>query len=197
MISHERIWGAIDAIAARNGLSVSGLARRAGLDPTAFNKSKRIAGGGRLRWPTTESLAKILDATGTTPEELAHLLRGAGDRARRIADAAPPAPGFSPATETLAAIRASSGTGPVLVYEVPDGRFEPVYRAGDRLLVDPSAPVEIGARIVVVDRDGAVHGGEVTALSEELALALPGSAGETRRARRDVAFAARILWASQ
>lgn len=65
MLSHERIWSLIDALAARNGLSVSGLAKRAGLDPTTFNKSKRIANDGRLRWPSTESLAKILDATKT------------------------------------------------------------------------------------------------------------------------------------
>src|SRR4051794_26620507 len=64
MLSHERIWAAIDRLAARNALTTSGLARKAGLDPTTFNRSKRIAGDGRLRWPSTESISKILDATG-------------------------------------------------------------------------------------------------------------------------------------
>ncbi|EBV3600078.1 helix-turn-helix transcriptional regulator, partial [Salmonella enterica subsp. enterica serovar Virchow] len=41
MLSHERVWAAIDALAARNDLSASALAKRAGLDSTAFNKSKR------------------------------------------------------------------------------------------------------------------------------------------------------------
>ncbi len=63
-LSHARIWAAIDALAARHGMSVSGLAKAAGLDPTTFNKSKRLAGDGRPRWPSTESIAKGLAATG-------------------------------------------------------------------------------------------------------------------------------------
>ena len=42
MLTHAQIWTAIDRLAARADLSASGLARRAGLDPTTFNKSKRI-----------------------------------------------------------------------------------------------------------------------------------------------------------
>lgn len=64
MLSHEKVWAAIDELASKNGLSPSGLARRAGLDPTTFNRSKRIAVDGRPRWPSTESLAKALEATG-------------------------------------------------------------------------------------------------------------------------------------
>ena len=71
MLSHEKVWAAIDALAARHSLSASGLARRAGLDSTAFNRSKRSSSDGRPRWPSTESLAKIIDATG---ESLAGLL---------------------------------------------------------------------------------------------------------------------------
>jgi phage repressor protein C with HTH and peptisase S24 domain len=52
-LTHARVWSAIDALARRYGLSASGLAKRAGLDPTAFNKSKRVTGEGRPRWPTT------------------------------------------------------------------------------------------------------------------------------------------------
>jgi len=40
-----------------------GPGRLAGLDPTTFNKSKRGAANGKLRWPSTESLAKVLAAT--------------------------------------------------------------------------------------------------------------------------------------
>ena len=61
-LSHASVWAAIDAIAAKNELSPSGLARKAGLDPTTFNRSKRIASDGRKRWPSTESIAKVLTA---------------------------------------------------------------------------------------------------------------------------------------
>ena len=39
--NHESVWGAIDALAARHRLSPSGLAKKSGLDATAFNPSKR------------------------------------------------------------------------------------------------------------------------------------------------------------
>ena len=42
MLTHSDIWNAVDRLAARAGLSASGLAKKAGLDPTTFNKSKRI-----------------------------------------------------------------------------------------------------------------------------------------------------------
>lgn len=64
MISHERIWAAIDQLADTYDLTPSGLAKRAGLDSTTFNKSKRFARDGRARWPSTESLAKVMSATG-------------------------------------------------------------------------------------------------------------------------------------
>ena len=63
MLSHSQIWTALDRLAARAGLSPSGLAKKSGLDPTTFNKSKRITPDGRPRWPSTESVAKALDAT--------------------------------------------------------------------------------------------------------------------------------------
>jgi phage repressor protein C with HTH and peptisase S24 domain len=76
MLSHESVWTAIDALAERHSLSVSGLAKRAGLDSTAFNKSKRLSADGRPRWPSTESLAKIIDATNSSLDEFFELLRG-------------------------------------------------------------------------------------------------------------------------
>ena len=76
MLTHTQIWRAIDALAARNGMSPSGLAKLAGLDPTTFNKSKRGAANGKLRWPSTESLAKILGATGATLDDFVALVAG-------------------------------------------------------------------------------------------------------------------------
>ena len=69
MFSHDTIWSAIDRLAERHQLTPSGLARRAGLDPTSFNKSKRLSADGRLRWPSTESIAKVLEATGATIDQ--------------------------------------------------------------------------------------------------------------------------------
>ncbi|MBN9333340.1 MAG: helix-turn-helix transcriptional regulator, partial [Devosia sp.] len=75
MLSHRAIWDGIDALAQRHGHSVSALARLAGLDATAFNVSKRVSKDGRERWPSTESISKILEATG---ESFDSFLSGTG-----------------------------------------------------------------------------------------------------------------------
>src|SRR6476660_6824239 len=74
MLSHAQIWSALDSLAARYGFSASGLAKKAGLDPTTFNKSKRVSPDGRLRWPSTESVAKVLEATGASLDEFMSLI---------------------------------------------------------------------------------------------------------------------------
>ena len=66
MLTHEQIWLGLDKLAAARGFSPSGLAKKAGLDPTSFNKSKRHSPEGKPRWPSTESLSKVLDITGMT-----------------------------------------------------------------------------------------------------------------------------------
>src|SRR6188768_3561023 len=78
MLTHADIWNAVDRLAARAGLSASALARKAGLDPTTFNKSKRITPEGRPRWPSTESVAKSLAATSTKVEIFMTLLSESG-----------------------------------------------------------------------------------------------------------------------
>jgi phage repressor protein C with HTH and peptisase S24 domain len=71
MLTYVDIWRAIDRLAHAHGLTPSGLARRSKLDPTTFNKSKRVSRDGKYRWPSTESIAKILAATGADLAEFA------------------------------------------------------------------------------------------------------------------------------
>lgn len=73
-LTHDQLWGALDALAKRAGLSPSGLAKKAGLDATAFNRSKRVAANGRPRWPSMESIAKALAATGVSFGEFAAMV---------------------------------------------------------------------------------------------------------------------------
>ena len=66
MFTHSQIWSGLDQLAKSKGYSPSGLAKLAGLDPTSFNKSKRKSPEGKPRWPSTESLAKVLAVTQST-----------------------------------------------------------------------------------------------------------------------------------
>lgn len=71
MFTHAQVWSAIDALAHDHAMSPSGLARKAGLDATSFNRSKRINAQGRERWPSMESIAKVLVVTGEPIEQFA------------------------------------------------------------------------------------------------------------------------------
>ena len=63
-LTHANVWRAIDRIAAMHGMTASGLARKAGLDSTVFNVSKRVSPTGKNRWLSTETVAKMLRAVG-------------------------------------------------------------------------------------------------------------------------------------
>lgn len=63
------IWRAIDRTAQAHGLSASGLAKMADLDPTAFNKSKRLSRHRKPRWPTVETISKVLNGVGDSLED--------------------------------------------------------------------------------------------------------------------------------
>src|SRR5947207_9358802 len=76
ILTHGQVWTALDRLAERAGLSASGLAKKSGLDPTTFNKSKRITGDGRERWPSTESIAKALAATNSSIDSFVQLIGG-------------------------------------------------------------------------------------------------------------------------
>lgn len=93
MISHAQIWAALDALAAHARLTPSALARKAGLDATAFNKSKRMAANGRPRWPSMESIARALNVTGVSLREFAEMVEHAPSQVKRTPLPNPPTQG--------------------------------------------------------------------------------------------------------
>lgn len=66
------IWDTIEIIAQKQNLSVSGLARRAGLNPTTFNRSKRKSAAGQERWPSTYSIHRVLTASNLTWQDFSN-----------------------------------------------------------------------------------------------------------------------------
>lgn len=171
MLSHRDIWNAIDAIAERHGLSVSGLARLAGLDATAFNKSKRISKDGRERWPSTESVAKILEATNETFEVF---LAGGGAYVQTASQTPPRAyvpllglgqagsggffdpAGFPQGQGWDEVAFPSSPEDGSYALEVSGDSMLPLYRDGDVIVVSPTAQMRRGDRVVVRTREGEV-----------------------------------------
>lgn len=214
MQSHELVWEALDALAARYSLSPSGLAKRAGLDPSAFNRSKRYSGDGRPRWPSTESLAKVFEATGASWLEFTRLMEGpAADRPQYGIWAQDRVAGFAEAA--AACFVSDEGhlvrddthrldmLGPlgadVYVLEVRGSSMLPVYRDGDILIVDPSIPVKEGSRIVVHMLEGEVLIGILirSDFNRIELLSLHPEQPSRLLERGSVERIGRIVWASQ
>lgn len=220
MLSHESVWSAIDRLARRNGLTPSGLARRAGLDPTTFNPSKRTASDGRPRWPSMESIAKILGATRSELADFVALIDERGGRTDVMRFAIPPtlpplglsqagATGFfhdgamsALGPETLSPV--AGGPPP----EAPDAdtalRVEndtmlPLYREGDVVVISPRRPIDRGDRVMLRLASGPVLArifNRRTKSRVELAPLAEGAAPE-RLGVSEIAWMARIIWASQ
>jgi phage repressor protein C with HTH and peptisase S24 domain len=166
MLTHAQVWTALDRLAARAGLSASGLAKRAGLDPTTFNKSKRMTPDGRARWPSTESVAKALAATGTSIETFVSLIgdgvRQAGQAMRLISLAQAAGQGFLddgglPVGNGWSEVTFSAiSDDHAYALTISDDSMRPAYRHGDVVVVVPAAPIRRGDRVVVKTKGGEV-----------------------------------------
>lgn len=208
MLTHDQIWAALDRLAARAGLSPSGLARRAGLDPTTFNKSKRVTSDGRERWPSTESIAKALAAAESSIGLFARLIDDDSGDGRTV-----PLLGFAQAGTSGAfdelGFPSGKGWGEIALpstedslafaLEISGDALMPAYRSGDVILVSPGTPIRKGDRVVVKTKAGEVLLATLTrrtAKALELLL-LDAAQGERTMAVGDVAWVARIVWARQ
>ncbi len=210
MLGHGDVWRTIDRLAAKYGMSPSGLARRAGLDPTTFNKSKRVTHEGKKRWPSTESLAKVLAATGASLAEFVNLLddNDATALVQRI-----PVIGYAQARDEgffdTAGHPAGGRWDEVLFprlddphafgLEISGDGMAPVYRDGDLVVISPGASLRRGDRVVVKTRDGEIMAKQLLRQSVQrvelasLNRAHPDSALDSGA----IDWIARIVWASQ
>src|SRR6267378_2524554 len=198
MLTHEHIWTALDR-----------LAERSGLDPTTFNKSKRVTPDGRERWPSTESVSKALAATNSSIDTFVQLI---GDTARTVQSV--PLLGFAQAGAggyfDDGGFPAGKGWDDEVglpsvndehayALEISGDQMKPTYRDGDIIVVSPGTPIRRGDRVVVKTTGGEVMVKELkrrTAKTLELQSLNPNHVDRTLAAA-DVAWIARIVWASQ
>ncbi len=210
MLRHADIWRAIDRLAASHGFSPSGLARQAGLDPTTFNKSKRTAKDGRPRWPTTESLAKILQATGASFADFVALL---GEENNAALARHLPVIGYAQAGDAGYFDDAGYPTGrgwdealfPYIgdphayALKISGDSMAPAYREGDTVIVSPAAPIRPGDRVIARTREGEVMAKELARRTEQqIDLKSINPAYPDRSLPpSELAWMARILWVGQ
>ena len=209
MLKHADVWRAVDRLAQEYGMSASGLARRAGLDPTTFNKSKRITREGKNRWPSTESIAKILMATGASINEyVSYIGEGGGAGVYRniplIGLAQAGSQGYFddagyPAGGSWDEIPFPGFADPhAYALEIIGESMEPVFRDGDTVIVSPEASIRRGDRVIVKTRHGEVMAKVLQRQSaKRIDLQSLNPVHEDRSlAVEDVDWMARIIWAS-
>jgi phage repressor protein C with HTH and peptisase S24 domain len=207
MLQHADVWRGIDRLAAKHGLSASGLARRAGLDPTAFNPSKRITREGRPRWPSTESVAKVLTVTGESFASFVTLTGspGSGEGATfqgggKLASESCFDQNGHPTGNAWGRVNAPGIVDrSAFAIEINGHEFDPVYRDGDLIIASPEAEVRRGDRIVVGAASGAVllrRVGRQEAEGLYLESPIDASSG-TFLKNSEIRWIARVVWASQ
>ena len=220
VLTHAQIWNAIDALAASRDLSASGLAKKAGLDPTSFNPSKRFTVEGRQRWPSTESIAKVLRCTETSLDTFMALIEqpdqdtGDVDYRKETKPVEIPLIGFAKAGvggffddsgfpaghgwEMIAAPGPVKG-GSSYALKISGDSMLPLYREGDILIVDPEAELRKGDRVVAKTCDGEVlakvlerHNARSVVFSS-----LNPDHPDLSFSPEEIDWIARIVWASQ
>ena len=209
-LSYNEIWLGLENLAQNKGMSLSALAQKAGLDPTSFNKSKRIGADGRKRWPSTESMNKVLKATNTTVFEFMALagqpcpvvqntipllgLAKAGRDGYFDSDGWPILSGDWDAVEFPLTIDKK-----VYALEVSGNSMEPVYRDGDKLIVAPDCEVRKGDRVITKTADGEVMVKEFVrrSLNQVELKSLNPACDDVFLKPSDIMWMARVIWVSQ
>lgn len=213
MFTHDQVWHGIDRLARERGLTASGLARRAGLDPTTFNPSKRVTKQNKPRWPSTESLAKILTATETSLDAFVALMADrpvdaaavASRRLRCIAmDQADRSEVFDesgfPLGQAWDEIDFPNFDDPhAYALEVHGDEFLPTYRDGDLLIVSPVASIRRRDRVIVKTKAGPILAGTLLRRTAQRVEVAPFATDLEPQVLpvREVAWLVRIVWVSQ
>lgn len=213
MLSHSKIWASIDIAAKNSGLSASGLAKRAGLDPTSFNKSKRYAPDGRPRWPSTESIAKVIEAVGIEIDEFFVEAQVPENRVKDSIKTTIPVLGFAragmggffddggfPVGEGWAEIEFPNPQKErAYALTIQGDSMMPLYRDGDKIIVEPDSNLKIGDRVVVRTHSGEVMAKLLVQKSEhEVSLqSINQDYPDPVIKTKDIDWIARIAWVSQ
>ena len=214
MLTHQDIWIALDKLADKFSISPSAMARQAGLDPTTFNKSKRSGADGKARWPSTESLSKVLNTMGVSFEDFATLAAqsqagrfgvemGANIPIINMSEAG--GDGFfddagNPIGEGWDEIRMPGVRDDhIFALQVSGASMAPVFREGDRIIISPGAGIRRGDRVLIKTRSGEVLTKVFNTMNASRVhlLSINPEYPERNLPLKDVQWMARIVWVSQ
>lgn len=209
MLTHARIWNAIDRLAEKSGFSVSGLAKQAGLDPTSFNKSKRKSPDQKPRWPSTESISKILSVTGVSMHDFLLYMNDdtpAGNtvipciKLGKLSKDEFDKKG-TPAGKNWQSMNITTSYEPTtLAIEIDNDLLAPFFKTGQVLFVTPAKSFHSGERVLMIDKQGGIHAGDVLT-SHDKTLSLykfsDAQSGNVKLSKDNIVWHAQIRWIRQ
>ena len=156
-MKYENVWDAVDKLAKKHGLSPSGLAKLAGLDATTFNKSKRIRPDGKKRWPSLDSINRLLEIFNITFEQFYALSAGNEDKecgsipfiklSELNSQIDPNLLKLS--TQNWSKVLFPDFKEALYAVEVDNEAYLPLYRYGTLIVVSENSDIRKGDRVVV------------------------------------------------
>lgn len=204
---YDLIWNAVDKLAKDNGLSPSGLAKKAGLDSTTFNKSKRMRTDGKRRWPSLDSINKILEVCNTSFEDFYQetIDDGVSKPVNSI-----PFISYSKIINNVDSDNKNLATNSWNKIQFPDNRdnlyaididinnFNPLYRISDILIISKNSDIRRGDRILILKKDGNKQISEfVRRTAKSLEILNINNNEEDSILIEDIKLVNRIVWVSQ
>ena len=207
-MKYETVWSAVDNLAESLGLTVSGLAKKSGLDSTTFNKSKRIRPDGNKRWPSLDSINKVLEYCNITFEEFYNY--GNNYDGHSNVQTIPFArlsnclisimpDGNAPDTSQWEKMAFPIRMNGAYALEVDTTEYDPTYKKGTTILVQKNSKIRHGDRIAIFMNDGNKILAEFAfRKSQTIELHSLANHSDILSVKiDDIAFINRIAWASQ
>lgn len=166
-MKYNQVWYAVDKLAEMNNLSPSGLAKKAGLDSTTFNKSKRIRPDGKKRWPSMESISKILTVCNCDFQDFYKL--GTSEETNITNKSTPFCTMSEIASEhkidengiinidKWSKINFPEIESGYIAIEVDNDNFKPFYSDGDILIVNTKCEIRKTDKVIVKDKYGNIN----------------------------------------
>ena len=209
-MQYNQVWTAVDKLAELQGLSPSGLAKKAGLDATTFNKSKRLRPDGKKRWPSLESINKIIEVSGISFDQFCHLADSSTDDNFNYISCTIPFIKLSKlkncviddnvlVTDDWKKIRFPDRNENIFALEVTSSKFEPIFPDGTILIISKNSEIRRNDRIIILYEDGNVDVKtfirRTASTLEVTEVANPKS--ELSVPIKNIKLINRIIWASQ
>ena len=206
-MKYENVWDAVDKLAKKHGLSPSGLAKLAGLDATTFNKSKRVRPDGKKRWPSLDSINRLLEIFNISFEQFYALSAGVEEKECgsipfiKLSELHSQncSSNFKTAIQQWNKVLFPDFKETLYAVEVDNDTYSPLYRMGTLIIVSENSDIRKGDRVIIYLKNGDIMLKEFIRRTPSKLVVTNINVPQTEEivAIADIALINRIVWVSQ